>query len=496
MAADDKKPEAPVLTEIAVATGVDYTGWVEEILRPGDEILDSLGGDLKQYERLMRDHQVRSTFQQRRDAVIACEWDVDPGGEAPIDQQAADFLRDQLANIRWDEKTRKMLAGVFYGYAVGECMWGYDGGRIVLTDILVRKPRRFRWDKDGRLRLMRVAHVPEIMPDRKFWTFSAGGDDDEDPYGRGLAHWLYWPVFFKRNGAKFWALFLEKFAGPTGKATYPRNASKEEIEKALQAALSLATDSAVAVPEGFEVALVEAMRSASGDYLAFAQYWDNAVSKIILSQTGTTDAGPYVGTANAHGDVRDAVVKSDADLVCESFNDGPARWLTEWNFPGAAVPKVWRRTEPPEDLAQAAERDTKIHSMGFEPSEEYIQTTYGDGWTKKQAAPPPVQPGRQPPLTRLLPGQVDPSFAEAMAAQVEALDAATRGVEDAAAPAMDAIIERIRAEIEAAGDLPDLAARLLSTFPEIDSNGLARALETGLVAAQLIGAAEVPAEER
>jgi hypothetical protein len=52
------------------------------------------------------------------------------------------------------------------------------------------------------------------MPERKFWTFSAGAATDDEPYGLGLGHFLYWPVFFKRNDIKFWLIFLEKFAAP------------------------------------------------------------------------------------------------------------------------------------------------------------------------------------------------------------------------------------------------------------------------------------------
>ena len=63
------------------------------------------------------------------------------------------------------------------------------------------------------------------------------------------------------------------------------------------------------------------------------------------------------------------VVKSDADLECESFNSSVAEWLTEWNYPGAVAPRVWRRVEDAADLNAQANRDKVIYDMGYEPTD-------------------------------------------------------------------------------------------------------------------------------
>ena len=102
--------------------------------------------------------------------------------------------------------------------------------------------------------------------------------------------------------------------------------------------------------------------------------------------------------------MRSDLVKADADLICGSFNRQVVTWLTEWNFPGAKPPKVWRITDAPEDLVARAERDSKIYALGFEPTPEYIAATYGEGWQKKAA-----QSGVDPAL---VPGQLAQEFAE------------------------------------------------------------------------------------
>ncbi|HHA2589136.1 TPA: portal protein, partial [Stenotrophomonas maltophilia] len=97
---------------------------------PFDSVLRNRGGyDLQIYEQVLSDPEVKTTFGSRQDSVVACEWQVEPGGEKRIDRQAAEYLQEQLHGIGWDNVTRKMLFGVFYGYGVAEILYKVDGTR-------------------------------------------------------------------------------------------------------------------------------------------------------------------------------------------------------------------------------------------------------------------------------------------------------------------------------------------------------------------------------
>lgn len=480
------KPEAPVFGELAASgPGLDLSAFIGEIKRPSDELLASLGGDLTHYERLLRDDQVYSTFQQRRRAVTSREWEVVPGGDAPADKAAAEFLGEQLRAARWDRATDKMAHGIFYGYAVAEMLWGRDGSRITIDGIKVRKAKRFRWDAENKLRLLRPSQPKgEIMPERKFWTFSAGADNDDDPYGRGLGYYLYWPVFLKRNGAQFWALALEKYGGPTALGKYPPGTADAEIKKLLETLHAMRTDSAVVIPDGMAAELLQSVKQSGGDFAVFLAYWDKAITKVILSQTMTTEDGSSQSQAQIHMEVRDDVVKGDADLVCESFNGGPAVWLTEWNFPGAVPPKVWRIIEEPEDLKATAERDKMVYDMGFEPSEDYVREKYGDGWSRKAPAtiPDPTAAFAEPGAPGSRSGAGSQDTADELTDQADA----------AAAPAMDKLIGQIRELIFGEeADLQGVADRLVELYPKMDAAGLAEAMRQALTLADLRGRAEI-----
>lgn len=135
--------------------GIDITrGYCGPLLVPADRVLRQRGGnDLALYEQVHSDPQVMSTFRDRRNAVVQCEWQVEAASDRRVDKKAAEHLRQQLQRIGWDRVTDRMLYGVFYGFAVAEMMYGVDGGLIVWNAIKVRNRRRFRFTPKGELRM-------------------------------------------------------------------------------------------------------------------------------------------------------------------------------------------------------------------------------------------------------------------------------------------------------------------------------------------------------
>lgn len=478
--------------ELSGASSLFAGGKYVELLTPADTVLRQKGGAYSVYSEVLRDDQCASCYQQRRDAVVAAEIMVEPGGKRAIDVKAADFLREQIAALQFDRHTAGMHSAVWYGHAVSELLYATDGRYITIDDIRVREVGRFKFSRDRKLYL-RTETGDEPMPERKFWTVNSGVYHDDEPYGLGLAHYAYWPVFFKRNDIKFWLVHKEKFAMPTitGKAPAGQFDDDKRRAEILRQLRSFATETAILIPEGVEVDLLEATRSGTATYQELLNAMDAAISKIILSQTMTTDNGSSRSQAQVHEGVRDLVVKSDADLLCQTWNAGPATWLTEWNFPGAAVPRVWRNTEPPDDLTARAERDTKIYALGFEPTEDYVKDTYGDGWVKRG-----MDMGLTPQQAQQVPGQLAAEFAElgAIAAlrgarridQQQLADAATRFA-DRYPEIIGARVRQVIDMAEASGDYETARRHLLEMMAEAAPAETVEPLERAGLLSRMLG---------
>ena len=483
--------DQPILgQEIAVIDGgMDITrGYVGPLLLPYDSVLSGRGGgDLRIYEAVLSDWEVKSCLSQRQLAVTSAEWAVDAGGDRPIDKAAADFQKQQLERIGWDNVTLLMHFGVFYGFSAAELIYKREGAAIVLDAVKVRNRRRFRFDKNAALRLITQSNMTEgvLCELPYFWHFATGSDNSDEPYGTGLAHWLYWPVLFKRQGVKFWMQWLDKMAIGTALGKFGPNATPEEKATLLRAASALAGGAAaVTIPQGMAVELLKGANAGTPDYEALQDRMDAAIQKVILGQTASTQGtAGKLGNDDLQGEVRSDIIKADADLICESWNLGPARWITEWNFPGAAPPRVYRVTEPPEDLDARAARDGKVKQLGYKPTLEYVQATYGDGWVEDPAAQRVVPPGD---------GQ-DPAAAFAEGTQPDAPARMVDQLERNLAPSTAEWVGKIRALTDQVladgGTLKDLRDKLLDVYPRMSLDQYALALAEADAAANLVGRA-------
>ena len=361
-----------------------------------DDTLKSRGAikGLKIYDELKRDAHAGAVLGKRKLAVTSRPWSVEPASDKPIDVQAAALVSGALEHLRFNSLCKRLLESTLKGYAVSEVMWEVRDGHVLPARVIARDARRFVFGMDDELRLLTRENMitGEPMPGRKFIVHRRGADDDS-PYGTGLGSMLFWPVFFKRNGITFWLTFADKFGSPTALGKYPNGSGKTEQQKLLDALGAISQDAGVIVPEGMVIELLEAKRSGGIDtYETLVRYMDEQISKAVLGETmSTTAASSGLGSnqAGVQNDVRLEVAKDDADELDETLNDTLVRWIVEFNLPGAALPRLEHGFDEPEDLVQRATRDKTLSDMGWEPSDEYMLETYGEGWSRKAAPPPP-----------------------------------------------------------------------------------------------------------
>lgn len=504
--ADNIRP--PELKEIATSRdGRDITrGWLTALMQaPIDDkiVVERGGGDYQVYADVLRDDHVRTGVNQRIYGVIAKPWEVKPGGEKPIDIEAAAFIKKQIDGIEFDRVTMKMLYGAFYGFSVSEALFAQDGARIILDKtrggIKVRNRRRFAFDGEGNLRLKTLSNsMPgELMPDRKFIVATFGADHDDAPYGLGLAHYLYWLVWLKRNVTRFWAFYLDKFSSPTALGKYPTGTDKPDQQKLLDALRAIQRDSAVVVPEGMEVTLLEALKSSAADHKGFIDQMNEAILMVCLGQTATAQgtAGKLGGDSERET-VKDAILKADSDMLSERFNRTIVAWLCEWNFPGAVPPTVYRVFSD-EDLDARIDRDVKISGTGFKPTLKYIQETYGGDWVESSPVPPDessnIMQSGQADTTGTSGSFAEPVGADGIRPQTEtgidptSSDSQTDILADQSAKAGAVMLDKVRELVDNAESLEQLRDDLLAAYGELDSSELVKIMELAFIAADLSG---------
>jgi phage gp29-like protein len=460
-------------------------------LRPHDDTLLTRGGGkgLKLYDEIERDPHAFAVLQKRKMSVIAYPWEVEAASSSRADKKAADFIKDNFNAINFDKVTLYLLDANLKGYAVGEIMWGTDGSQIVVERIMPRDQRRFAFDYDYKLRLLTWQNMwpGEEMPDKKFIVHSTGAKDGS-PYGLGLGTRLFWPVWFKKQSIQFWLTFADKYGSPTAIGRYPAGTSASDQDNLLNALGAIAQESAIAVPDNMTVELLEAARSSAGDfYERMCKYMDDQMSVAVLGENSTTSgksSGMNSNQAQVHNEVRLELSKADADLLSGTLSNTIVKWLTEFNFPGATPPRVWRRIAQQEDLKSRAERDVMIFDLGFKPTLDYITETYGDGWEVRDIPTAAIQ------IPAGDSNQAAPAFAEAGDKPYTDDLLANQLAIEGAKPFADTLV-KIKAIVDSATSLENLRDALIGAFGDLPQDELVKVMQAGFAVAELAGMADV-----
>ena len=391
--AKDIKKQKPIESEIAT-TGKDpdiFYGWINALINPDPVLQNESGGlGVKLYDEIARDAHAGSVLQTLYLSVIGKEWEVVPAGAdkkkkhtgnwETREKKIARFVEDALGKCNFDQMRLELLQAYLYGYYGAEVMWKTDhNGDVIIDRFFGKHPRRLSFTLDREPRLLTIQNMieGEPLPDRKFLIFTYG--DSDNPYGKGLGQKLWFPLWFKKHGVKFWVIFLEKFGMPTIVGKFPAS-KKGERAKLLEAIAAIQSETGVVIPEDMALEFLEAARSGKVSYGEMCEYMDRQISKAVLGQNLTTDIsekGSY-SAAQVHEDVMQLIVEAVADLLDAYLNKTLIRWLVDYNFSGV--------TEYPRFVTQAGKKPdleslSKVHKtvgidMGLPITHAFLYETY------------------------------------------------------------------------------------------------------------------------
>ncbi|QCI65640.1 DUF935 domain-containing protein [Phreatobacter stygius] len=504
------------------------------VMQPLDETLLARGGGkgLALYDEIERDTHAYAVLQKRKLALVAREWEVEPASDDALDQRAAEFVNAQLLALPFDQICLDLLDATLKGFAVSEIVWQKDGAAIVPERVISHDQRRFAFDEhwQPRLRTWESPLDGIALPARKFMVHRFGVKGN-DPYGLGMGTRLFWPVLFKREGIAFWLTFLEKFASPIPIGKYPLGTLPSDQDKLLSTLEGMVQAGAIVVPIGTDVSFMEATRAGQVSYADWCRYWDTQMSLAVFGSSLAThvEGQGSRAAAETHQEGEERIVDADADLLTDTLSRTLIRWLVEFNEPGARIPAVRRirakNESAHEDLRKKraenakAELDLLFDLAAKVPAEHFAETAAAlAGIDLMPQVPievlrqlaPHLAAARQNLVAAARSGQlrIPANGREAEAVRQIAFagnDFHDHGLRDLAeqlsghaGPAIDAMIEHIRRELEAADaageTLEQAGDRLLGAFANITVDPLGRVLAPAFALGELTGRSDVQDE--
>lgn len=317
------------------------------------------------------------------------------------------------------------------------------------------------------------------------------------PIRGGLARPVAWGYLFKNFDIKSWVQFAEIFGVPLRVGRYGPGATDSEKATLLRAVRNISTDAAAIIPESMGIEFIEAKLSGSIDlFEKLAGFLDRQISKAVLGQTGTTDVGQHVGTADAHERVRGDIEAADARQLSIALTRDIARPVVDLNLgPRRLYPriKVYRPDE--EDLDKLTDRLVKLAPLGFEVEMSVVRDKLG------LPDPPPgavcLRAPREAAETAATGAPVVTGTPRAAHAR-ELVGAAEPGPRDAVdvavaeelaewQPLVDQLIEPVRRLLAECADLDEFLRRLPEAVAGQDVAALTEHLARLAFAARLAG---------
>ncbi|MBL8510591.1 MAG: DUF935 family protein [Betaproteobacteria bacterium] len=481
-------------------------------LKNADPILATRGQGrgLAIYEEIERDTQVYSALEKRKLQVIAKPWQVTPPADpTPDEERLTALVKAQLDALNFDALCLNLLGALLKGFAVGEIMWEVRGRELWAKEVLPRPQRRFAFDADYNLRVLTRDNLMPgaLAPLNKFIVHSFGVDDGH-PYGRGLGHRLYWPVYFKRQGISFWLLFIEKFAAPTVVGKYPVGTSQADQKLLLEASKAVTTDAGIIIPEGMTIELLEAARSGGIDsYEKLVRYMDEQIDRCVLGQTDSSRSagGAQKAASDNRRDENNLRAQADSDLLTTTLQRDLIRAIGDFNVPGARLPRVWRDFGEADDLDSRSQIDERLMKMGFSPADiKYINDTYGGEWVRTEPSDPSAQRGsalagvstnttaeRTSATPAFAAGDLPGAAGDGVQNVPDTADAYSEQLARNAEVALQMLVTPLRELVMQATSYDQVREGVVALYAALPSEQLAVTMEQALLAAELAGRFEI-----
>lgn len=477
-----------------------YTGMLEN----QDPTLKSQGRHigLKLFDDLLQDGKVRTTYNKRVSKHTKREWLITPASDEQQDVDAAEAITTILKRLPFDTITKSLLKAILKGFSVSEIVWHHGpDGWIEPEKIKSHDPARFKFDHEWQPRLLVPGeNIKGIeLPPRKFIVhrFEAEGNN---AYGMGLGSVLFWHVLFKRQGAKFWLVHLEKFASPTPFGRFPQGMSDKEQENFLILLQNLVQNGALAAPIGTEVEFLEAKRAGEAGHQEWCRYWDEQTAEVVLGSTLSTSVKGQGARAasETHAEETQELVDDDCDQLAATLNDTLLKWICEANWPTANTP-ILSRPRPKNDAAEEEHKKKKhdrqqsgiqaldaARKQGYEPKD--VQSWLGDVMDTEMVPVKVITAEAANPIA--VANDISaPEFAEQ--ADQSSNDHLASQLGTIAGEHTQTMVDHIKAKLQGATSYTDATNILLSTYGELEVDALGNVIGDAIALADIIGRSDI-----
>ena len=449
-------------------------------------------------DMMEKDAHIFAEMSKRSRVLLGLNYSIEPPPNADKKEEAnAEFLKEVITDIPdFEDIILDAADGIGHGFSCMEMEWARNQNTWLPDNVEHRPQSWFTLDRETRTELrLRDMSVDGAQLQPFTWIVHTHRAKPGYLTRAGLHRVLAWPFVFKAFSVRDLAEFLEIYGLPLRLGKYQSGADDSEKATLMRAVAGIGHAAAGIIPEGMSIEFQEAAKGQSDPFMAMINWAEASQSKAILGGTLSSTAA-NTGLGSGQSDVQNEVRKDLRDSDAKQIQGTLTRDLL---YPILALngkadnprrcPRLKFETADPEDIDTKAKRDKTIFDMGYKPSLDYINKTYGGDWTeiKKPVPAVRVEPAKEETSTAAAKAQSTP--------KENTVDLMTAQLEAETAPIIEQTLNDIRqlmAEMEEAGEpLEALPEKLMALYAYLEPEEMAKRIQLALAAAELAGMHEV-----
>lgn len=215
------------------------------------------------YEDMVKDDQVSSCLQLKKDMVLGSGWDIVLEDESHEEIKA--FLEsnlDEMLNVPFHESLEEILSAYEFGFSLTEKVFAKKDSKLILKSLKTRHPDTWLMYTDvfGNIEKIEQQGIDKIHQkiNLKSLIHYVNKRKFQNPYGNSDLESAYAAYFTKRQIIRYYGIFLEKAASPTPIAKYNPQVPDAAVTKLFNTIKSFQAKTALTVPSNVEIEFLEA----------------------------------------------------------------------------------------------------------------------------------------------------------------------------------------------------------------------------------------------
>lgn len=346
-------------------------------------------------EILERNWDVIGALEQRADALMGADFDVQPGGDSELDAEAAKSFEKALRSAgelngldTFHDLIGHLTSAVVMPFAASEIIWG-EGGSLEGFGNLEAHHFTLR---DSFVPRLVCSEYPGGMPEEEaknrfvFHQFRRKAD----PARSGKIRVLAWLHCFQNWPIKDLFSFIERFGMPFVIAKVDQNTWDNERQALHSLIRNFGPNGGGVFTKATELQLLNASNTGGDNvYFRALEFTHNAIYTLLVGQLASSGDSSGMSNGDAQSAVRQDILEADARAVEATVRAQIAAPWTAFHFNGAAVPRLHFKVEPTEDLAGFATVINTLSQAGFKADEAELSERFG----LKLRYEAPAQPG-------------------------------------------------------------------------------------------------------